>query len=102
MPQIDCQTKTSYTRQTRDVGPKLGEYWASVEDDGPTFIQHWANISCLLEQYMIADQLSFCRDNQTIPQNHVDSVDHNFIFKNEDRLNTFADIMYSWIEALRV
>ena len=27
---------------TRNKGPMLGQWWASVVDGGPTFPQHWA------------------------------------------------------------
>ena len=36
------------SQQTRDIGPKLAEYWPSVCDAGPTFNQLWVNVPCLL------------------------------------------------------
>ena len=43
-PLSSHQVRACHTvsQQTRDNGPMLGEYCASVADSGPTFTRHWA------------------------------------------------------------
>ena len=49
------------TQQTRDIEPMVGQFLASVVDDGPTLTNTWVDVSCLLWRLRSADPTTSIR-----------------------------------------
>ena len=43
-----CDQQARPSQKTRDIGPMLHQYWASVVDDGLALVQHWVDVLCVL------------------------------------------------------
>ena len=48
-----CSQTCAQTQQTRDIDPKLNQWWATVADGGPTLIQHWMRIHVVFSEMLL-------------------------------------------------